>query len=201
MQGKNQVRYNGDTDPSMDYANLVWRSYGLVEVRQSSIPGAGNGLFTTASIPSNFVLTGLEGRVSPFNPQTDHVEGSHDAALPREMGKPELVIRGARYSNDMVFATSKDELRLVNGGSIANDAYGTMVYTKRLTHVNNSIRTEVATACVPDGIPNTNSGQKSISERLFLVSTRELAKGEEILSSYGKNYWDQVQSYEGSQNL
>ena len=114
--------------------------------------------------------------------------GSHDAELP---GKSELVIRGARYSNDMVFATSKDELRLVNGGSIANDAYGTMVYTKRLTHVNNTMRTEVATKCVPDGIPNTNS-KTGIPERLFLISTRDLAEGEEILTSYGKSYWDQV---------
>lgn len=187
-------RIQSYTEPSEcdEFSELNWSRYGKVECKISTIENAGYGLFANVNIKTGDVLTGYEGKVQMFDPRTTQ-QGSHDMALPTLNGK-QLVIRGAK--RDKLVAL--EDGRIVNAGAIANDAYGSLFYTGKTNNSNNAATLTMPASCVPKtipntdiGLPNTNSGKKT-PYRVFLVAEQDLKKGEEILWSYGKYYWDRL---------
>lgn len=124
----------------------------ILRIRQSMLPGAGKGLFTTRFIPKGTRIVEYKGRVTSWK-EVDHREGTNGYIY---YIKRNHVIDAGNYTRAKA--------------RYANDGRG----LKRIPGMLNNA------AYVEDG------------NKVYIESTRDIAPGEEILVSYGKEYWDVI---------
>jgi len=119
-------------------------------VGESTIPGAGQGLFTKVFIPKGTRIIEYTGRVSTWE-EADHQEGLNAYIY--------------FMSEEHVIDASKRKRSL---GRYANDARG----MKKIK-----------------GLLN-NSEYVEVGKRVYIDAKKDIPAGEEILVSYGKEYWE-----------
>jgi SET domain-containing protein len=122
-----------------------------LEIKLSTIPGSGQGLFTKTFIPKGTHIVEYKGRITTWKEVKDDYSNVYLYTI-----KPSHVIDARK--------TKKSLARYLN------DAKG-LVKIKGKT--NNA-------EFVNDGL------------RAFVVATKNIEAGEEILVDYGKAYWDVV---------
>jgi len=122
-------------------------------IKESTIPGAGKGLFTKVSIPKGTRIIEYKGRITNWK----------------------NVLNGKRF-NAYVYYVNRNHVidamrREKSLGRYANDASG-------LTKIN--------------GIAN-NTRYVVENNRVFLEAKKDIPAGEEILVSYGREYWQVIE--------
>ena len=122
-----------------------------LEIKPSSIPGAGNGLFTKVLIPKGTRIVEYKGTVTTWDVVKDDPTNAYIYFL-----KPNHVI-DARHHPKMLARYVNDAKGLVRNKSRTNNAQFTN-----------------------DGL------------HVYIVATRNIEPGEEILVEYGQKYWDTV---------
>jgi hypothetical protein len=132
-----------------------------VEIKTSSIPGAGLGAFAKVNIPKDFVLGNYEGEKVSIHSEGDYVlymEGYNDNGKFIKMcidAKDPALSSWARY---------------INGEK--------------------------------DGIPKKNvkffirsfRRDGKLASCIGVQATRDIVRGEELITNYGPDYWDSYQS-------
>lgn len=123
-----------------------------LEVRKSTIPGAGKGLFTKQPIKKGSYIVEYTGAITTWK-EVDHDEGSN--------------VYIYYVSRKHVIDASKNTKSYAR---YANDARGLQR---------------------PKGFRN-NSQYVNDDNRIYIQALRDIAGGDEILVSYGKEYWDVI---------
>jgi len=158
-----------------EFADLSWDRFGVVSMKSSIVnPGenTGIGLFAGVDYDVGDVVTEYAGTVIKATGKTTAVD-THDAE-----NHDGFVIRG--------FTSSSVSLRCC--GQMINDA--------RDKKRNNAERMDISVACVQIADPNPNNGKlvKKMSSRMFIVARKPIAKGDEIYTPYGSDYWTKFDS-------
>lgn len=122
-----------------------------VEVKSSTIPGAGQGLFAKTSITKDSRIIEYTGRITTW----DEVKADWQNVYLYTVNERHVI--DARRHKKML-------------ARFVNDAAG----LTRIKGIRNNARFE-------------NEGK-----RVFIVATRHIKAGEEILVPYGKSYWNTV---------
>lgn len=122
-----------------------------LEVKQSTITGAGQGLFTKTAILKGTYIIEYKGRITTWK------EVKH------QWDNPYLYTISDSYIID-----AKNHKKSL--ARYANDAKG-LTRTKGITN---------------------NAEFVNEGKRVFIIATKAIKAGEEILVSYGKGYWDTV---------
>ncbi|MGN6540373.1 MAG: SET domain-containing protein [Ginsengibacter sp.] len=122
-------------------------------IKESTIPGAGKGLFTKVFIPKGTRIIEYKGRITNWKD----------------------VLNGKRF-NAYVYYVNRNHVidamrRQKSLGRYANDAGG-------LTKIN--------------GVTN-NTRYVVEDKRVFLEAKKDIPAGEEILVSYGREYWQVIE--------
>lgn len=141
-----------------------------VEVRISSIPGAGNGLFATRAFRRHEWITGMDGVVFG-GPDRDreNVARGHPWSHFRQVLHGNLWLDGIRMPNPPAG---------VGGGSYANDrSYNVTTGTVAVKSNNNACYEMVYDPTLPT-VPVT-----------FLRAVKDILPGEEVTVNYGRVYW------------
>ncbi|MFT3824601.1 MAG: SET domain-containing protein [Chitinophagaceae bacterium] len=123
-----------------------------LEVKRSTIPGAGKGLFTKKEITKGTHIVEYKGKVTTWK-DADHRDGKN----------------GYIYyvKRNHVIDASNNEKALAR---YANDARG----LQKVKGIQNNAE------YIEDGI------------RTFIVASKTIVAGSEILVGYGKEYWDAI---------
>lgn len=124
-----------------------------MEVKPSTIPGAGNGLFTKTFIPKGTRIVEYKGRITVWKDVKDDHENGYIYTI-----------------NNNHVIDAKKTLRAL--ARYANDARG-LVRIKGVTN---------------------NCDYVNEDLRAFIESKRDIAAGEEILVSYGADYWKVIRA-------
>lgn len=122
-------------------------------IKESKIPGAGNGLFTTVFIPKGTRIIEYKGRITSWKD----------------------VLNGKEF-NGYVYYINRNRVidamkRKKSLGRYANDASGLIKI---------------------DGLSN-NTRYVVEDNRVFIEAKKDIPAGEEILVSYGKEYWQVIE--------
>lgn len=125
-----------------------------LEVKESTLPGAGKGLFTKIAIPKGTRIIEYKGKVTSWK-DANKLDGN----------------------NGYIFYVSK---------SVVIDAYS---YKKSLARYANDARGLSRVK----GIRN-NCAYVIEDKRVYIDALYDIAPGEEIFVSYGKEYWDVVRN-------
>ena len=190
-----RVNYANQESDGIDcriFQHLNWEKYGLVEVGVSSLDSGMSGLIALTDFNAGDVITGYEGKI--IEPKEGELRdlSTHDSVIPES----HRVIRGYRIPKHWSRLDVGDggPSRLVNVGCMANDAQGGkyLFPDRKLTHINNATRESVDRECIKKRFLeiNTNVGPGiSKMNPQYLIADANIAKGKEILRSYGASYW------------
>jgi SET domain-containing protein len=121
-------------------------------IKQSKIPGAGKGLFTTIDIKRGTFIVEYKGSIKTW----------------KEIQQDKSFNAYVYYINSNCVIDSKPFKQYL--GRYANDANG----IAKLKGVRN------------------NSTYEASNNKVFIKSIKDITAGEEILVSYGKEYWDVI---------
>lgn len=135
--------------PSGRYIYIMPAKTKQLQVKKSTLPGAGLGLFTKVNLPKGAQITEYKGTIRWWR-EVKKYDG-HNAYLLRVSRTHAIDARSSKTF-----------------GRFANDALG----LTRVPRLSNNAE------YVVHGL------------RCFIEATRDIQKGEEILVSYGKEYWD-----------
>jgi SET domain-containing protein len=122
-----------------------------LEIKTSTIPGAGKGLFTNVFIAKGTRIVEYKGTVTTWNAVKDDPTNAYIYYL-----KPNHVIDARDHPKCMA--------------RYVNDAKG-------LTRTKGR---------------NNNAQFSNVGLHVYIVATKDIQPGEEILVEYGKKYWDTV---------
>jgi len=122
-----------------------------LEIKTSTIPGAGKGLFTNVFIAKGTRIVEYKGTVTAWDVVKDDPTNAYIYFV-----KPNHVIDARDHPKMMA--------------RYVNDAKG-LVRTKSRTN---------------------NAQFQNDGLRVYIIATKNIAAGEEILVEYGKKYWDTV---------
>jgi len=138
-----------------------------VVVKKSTIPGAGNGLFTTKVFQPGASVTEYDG-VIIGRTEAVKLREKGEATHCRSLGY-HLVIDGREID------VEKGDGGIGRGGGAFANHGGSA-----------SINSHFVTRQQLEGV--SRKGLQSL-DRVFIVADRELAAGEEVMVSYGKGFW------------
>ena len=123
-----------------------------LEVKKSTIPGAGKGLFSKNPIPKGTYIVEYTGTITTWK-EVDHDEGN----------------------NVYIYYVNRNHVIDANK------------HTKALARYANDARGLQR----PKGFRN-NSQYVNDENRIYIQALRDINAGDEILVSYGKEYWDVI---------
>lgn len=163
----------------------LWENFGKTEVKRSLVPyiDAGKGVFATADVQKGQFLTEIAGHITEVNKDENLKSTTHDILLPNTFSsgkKVRLVIKGNKCKSGR--GSSKLPFKC---GQMLNDGMSTKRNNCRLVAVFWPIfknRKYIYRS------PNKN--QRATPFRMFVVASRDIDKGEELLMDYGKNFWE-----------
>ncbi len=151
-----------------------------VEVKESTIPHTGNGLFATRAFQKDEYITEYAGRRRDAK-DAKHMPGSHIRSLVSQV----YAIDGAYDEEGNTIDNPQRTRQGKGGGAFANDAMGPR-NNARYTHLDGPLF----------------RGAETPNERIVLLqATRNIAAGEEIFVAYGIDYWIAHASHPLSANL
>ena len=193
------VDYREIDNDGREFDYISWNKFGLVSIDLSRMKQAGNGLIADIDFEAGDCLVGYEGRVKRYDPTLSTLTTSHDLSIP---DMKEYVIRGFHTEKDFLRRVDEQgNSRLLNAGSMANDAEGSRYYGHKPTHSNNSRKEAIDRECVPTYIRdlNTNIG-KRLPKLVYLIADRDIPKGDEITWSYDcgqhrDGYWSTITAH------
>jgi SET domain-containing protein len=130
-----------------------------VEIRKSTIPQGGNGLYATRSFQAKQIITEYCGTVI-----------TRDVAVQIRQKDPSAIshFRSLGYHQVIAGLRRKEDADGEGGASFANDGCKLKLNNAKLA---------------------TFEMRHTHEMRVFLVAERDIAAGEEILTAYGKDYW------------
>ena len=130
-----------------------------VEIRKSTIPHGGNGLFATRSFRSKQIITEYCGTII-----------TRDEAVHIRQQKPSAIshFRSLGYHQVIAGHRRKEDAPGEGGASFANDGCKLKRNNAKLI---------------------TFEMRHTHEMRVFLVADKDISVGDEILTAYGKDYW------------
>jgi len=166
-----------------------WSNFGNIIIDKSqAVPDmdTGRGVFATTDFSEGDVITEYCGTILDYDTITS--DQTHDADL--KVTGCRVVIRGYQQDSEFKYVTFNKNSILVNVGQIMNDARDERNNSRREILQPNEIPRRVknyATNVIDkDSKCTTNKNKMS---RIFTVATTDIKKGQEIYTSYGKEYW------------
>jgi uncharacterized protein len=132
-----------------------------LEVKESTIPNAGNGLFATKNYPKLSLITEYEGRTI-FKKEADELRSKGKHRYIR------VVVNLFQYI-DGVKDPEEARTKRLGGGSFCNDgAQSKMHVNAKFVNIVDSKTTQV---------------------RCFIQALEDIKENDEVIVSYGNNYW------------
>lgn len=144
-----------------------------VELKISTIPNAGNGVFVKKRFKQNEKICYYDGDDSPIETIKDfyYLHSNFDKTKPNRKGKLKDYKDIAQFINDGDMIPMTDEMR--------SDDYGILKVSNKL--INERIELYK--------INSQKIANVYIKEDFYMYAKRDIEKGEELFYSYGFGYW------------
>jgi hypothetical protein len=160
LQNQTPEQFLKEQEPAKESQKLGVVGNG-VEIKPSTIPNAGNGLFASRPFRKNELITAYEGEKIDRK-TADEMRAKGQATH----------VRSVAGFHELISGYTKPEQAVgKGGGSFINDVFGS----------NLEVNAEYAIRRDP----------KTGLDAVYIKALRDLQPGEEILASYGKDYWKQ----------
>ncbi len=151
-----------------------WSKIGRVEVRQSLIEGAGNGVFATDNFEEDQIICEYVGKVRI---QTDDVKNqNYDLTIPG-------------FNEVLTGISDKQKLSSMNQvGSLVNSAFDHTEYKPNARYVALAPKPKLYSA--KRFKQQKGTLQRKLVPRMWVVSTKKIKSGEEIFTNYKWKEWE-----------
>jgi len=154
-----------------------------IEIRLSTVPNAGNGVFATRDFPRGAPITMYVGKAITHS--QGKVKGYQHSHV-RTLFKMRWAIDGLFMPNGTPITDPQRQLQGFGGGAYVNDSWGMPNYERLRNAVFDRVdgpRIAQAYATANFDLLNPNNAYE------VLRATRDIYAGDEVLVSYGISYW------------
>lgn len=153
-------------------------------IRPSQIAGAGNGLFATRRFRAREAITAYSGQLLRSS-DADRIKRDNPAAAShmRALFARRYTLDGRKLPDGTLIERPTEQLRDRGGGAFANDPHGTELEANaEFDHWD----TPANRAKLDSGAFDELDPEQRV---IVLVATRDINPDEEVLISYGDDYW------------
>lgn len=181
-----------------------------IEVKNSNIPGSGQGLFTTRRIKKGSIITRYIGVKMPLSSFKELVRSTDDARVIKEYNEyaqgigNDMLLVGSGSNRDV----EEGVAHLVNDGGVVEmdllinvcRLLQTLPTTPPISNTKMAQYTKILSSCMTavylaivkyliSSYFKRNIVMGVIGEEVYAVADRDLLQGDEMFHSYGVDYW------------